>query len=239
MNNDELIEVIKSQAYWRIEIHSTEYQANRLSTRAGMEDLLSKATVSLRGWPYPYYGVRAEDLAYNGKWLEGKVNWDRFREYWRLYESGQWIHYSNVRTAGIPREEIFRGRAPLPPQHAGYISVRVEVLFTLTEILHFAVGLAQYGVLEPEAFLSIELHNTKDYMLFESFERFFRDGYVNPSDTPITFEHRLSTDELPALADKIALDMAVKVYSIFNWIPAEAAIRNLVEEQRKLIERRL
>jgi len=239
MNNDELIEVIKSQAYWRIEIHSSEYQANRLPTRAGMEDLLSKATVSFRGWPYPYYGIRADDLAYNGKWLEGKINWDRYIEYWRLYESGQWIHYSNVRTAGIPREEIFKGRTPLPPQHAGYISVRGEVLFTLTEILHFTVGLAQCGVLEPEAFLSIELHNTRDYMLFESFERFFRDGYVNSSDTPITFEHILPSAELPALADKIALDMAIKVYSIFNWIPAEAAIRNLVEDQRKLIERRL
>ena len=76
-------------------------------------------------------------------------------------------------------------------------------------------------------------------MLFESFERFFRDGYVCSSDTPITFEHRLLPDELPALADKMVLDMAVKVYSIFNWIPAEAAIRNLVEDQRKLIERRL
>lgn len=239
MTNEELVKEIKSQAYWRIEIHSTEYQPKRLPTRAGMEELLSKAAVSLRGWPYPYYRPKPEELTYNGKWLEGRINWDRYREYWRLYESGQWIHYSNVRTAGMPVEEIFRGRAPLPSQHAGYISVRGEVLFTLTEILHFAVGLAQSGMLEPEAFLSIELHNTKDYMLFESFERFFRDGYVNPSDTPITFEHSLPPAELPARADKLALDMAIKVYSIFNWIPAEAAIRNLIEDQKKLIERRL
>jgi hypothetical protein len=239
MTNDELVKEIKSQAYWRTEIHSTEYQANRLPTRAAMEDILSKATVSLRGWPYPYYGIRAEDLAYNGKWLEGKINWEQYKEYWRLYESGQWIHYSKVRTAGMPVEEIFRGRLPRPLPHAGYIPIRGEILFTLTEVLHFAVGLAQRGLLEPEAFLSIELHNTKDYMLFESFEWFFRDGYVNPSDTPITFKHILPPVELPARADKMAMDMAIKVYSIFNWIPAEAAIRNLVEDQKKLIERRL
>jgi len=94
-------------------------------------------------------------------------------------------------------------------------------------------------VLEPEAYLSIELHNTKDYMLFESFDRFFHDGYVNPSDTPITFENSLPPAELPALADKMALDMAIKVYSVFNWIPTEPAIRNLGEDQKKLIERRL
>ena len=239
MNNDELIEEIKSQAYWRIVIHSTEYQTKRLPTRAGLENLLSKATVSLRGWPYPYYKPKPDELVYNGKWLEGKINWERYREYWRLYESGQWIHYSNVRTAGVPREEIFRGRAPLPPPHTGYISVRGEILFTLTEILHFAVGLGQSGVLEPEALLSIELHNTNDYMLFESFDRFFRDGYVNTSDTPITFEHNLLSAELPALADKMALDMAIKVFSVFNWIPAEVAVRTLAEDQKKLIERRL
>ena len=94
-------------------------------------------------------------------------------------------------------------------------------------------------MLEPEAFLSIELHNTQDYMLFESFERFFRDGYVNPSDRPITFEYSLPSAELPALADKMALDMAIKVFSVFNWIPAEAAVRTLDEDQKKLIERRL
>jgi hypothetical protein len=204
-----------------------------------MEDLLSKATVSLRGWPYPYYRPKPEELIYNGKWLEGWVDWEQYREYWRLYESGQWIHYANVHTAGIPREEIFRGRSPLPPQHAGYLPIRGEILFTLTEILHFAIGLGHGGVLDPKAFLSIELHNTKDYMLFESFERFFTNQYVNKSDMPITCELRLPTSELSATVDKIAMDMAIKVYSVFDWIPAKAAIRTLVEDQKKLIERRL
>jgi hypothetical protein len=41
------------------------------------------------------------------------------------------------------------------------------------------------------------------------------------------------------MADKMALDMAIKVFSVFNWIPAEAAVRTLAEDQKKLIERRL
>ena len=101
------------------------------------------------------------------------------------------------------------------------------------------MGLAQSGILDPIAFLSVQLHNTKDYMLFESFNRFFPHEYVNQWDTPITFEQSLPASELSAIADKIALDMAIKVFSVFGWIPAEAAIRNLVEDQKKLIERRL
>jgi hypothetical protein len=91
MNSDDLVAEIKSLGFWRIEFHSTIYQDKRLNSRATMQDLLSRATVSLRGWPYPYY--QAPETNYNGKWLEGSVNWPSYREYWRLYESGQWIHY--------------------------------------------------------------------------------------------------------------------------------------------------
>lgn len=237
MNNDELIKDIKSRGYWRVEFYSTEYQAKRLTTRAGMEALVSNATVSLRGWPYPYY--QAGETVYNGQWLEGKISWENYREYWRLYESGQWIHYARLHGAGAAREEVFKGRSPLPPPHAGYVHVRGYVLFTLTEIFRFAVGLAQGGVLDPTAFLSIQLHNTKDYMLYESFERFFPNKYVNQWDTPITFEQSLPASELSASADKMALDMAIKVFSVFGWSPADAAIRNLTEDQKKLIERRI
>ncbi len=234
MNNEELMKDIKSRGYWRVEFHSTEYQAKRLPTRASMETLVSKAAVSLRGWPYPYY--QAGKTAYNGQWLE--VEGENYREYWRLYESGQWLHYVRLHRAGAAREEVFRGTWPLPPPHAGYVHVR-DVLFTLTEIFHFAVGLAQGGVLDPTAFLSVQLHNTKDYMLYESFGWFFTYEYVNQTDTPIMFEQSLPARELSSSADKTALDMAIKVYSVFNWIPAEAAVRTLVEDQKKLIERRL
>ncbi|MBA7714068.1 hypothetical protein ES703_123082 [subsurface metagenome] len=235
MTNDELIEEIKSLGYWRVEIHSVEYQAKRLTTRKDMQEHLSSATVSLRGWPYPYY--EAGETAYNGQWLEGKIAWENYREYWQLYESGQWVHYARLHGAGAPRKEVFKGLTPLPPQHAGYVHVRGDILFTLTEIFRFAVGLAQGGILDPTAFLSVQLHNTQDYMLYESFNRFFPREYVNKWDTPITYEQSLPANELSAVADRTALEFAKKVFSVFGWIPADAAIRTLVEDQKKLIER--
>lgn len=237
MSHEELLAEIKSRGYWRVEIHSTEYQDNRLSTRAAMQDILSSATVSLRGWPYPYF--RAEETTYNGKWLEGQVNWSYFREYWRLYESGQWLHYLGLHGAWITREILFEGRSPLPPQHPGYLHVRGDVLYTLTEILRFAMGLAQGGVFDPAVFLSIQLHNTRDYMLFESFERFFPHEYVNQSDRPIEQQQSVPVGQLAAIADQIALEMAIKVFSVFGWVPGKAAVRTLAEDQKKLVERRL
>jgi len=237
VSHEELLAEIKSRGYWRVEIHSTEYQDNRLSSRAAMQDLLSSATVSLRGWPYPYFP--AEDTAYNGKWLEGQVNSGYQKEYWRLYKSGQWVHWLGLSGAWITRERLFEGLSPLPPQHPGYLHVRGDVLFTLTEILRFAVGLAQGDVLDPNAFLSIQLHNTHDYMLFESFNRFFTYSYVNQSDRPIEQQQSLPVGELSAVADQMALEMAIEVFSVFDWVPNEAAVRMLAEDQKKLIERRL
>jgi len=237
VNHEELLTDIKSRGYWRIEIHSTEFQDNRLPSRAAMQNLLSSAMVSLRGWPYPYF--RAEETTYNGKWLEGHDNWSYHREYWRLYESGQWLHYLGLRGAWITREELFKGQSPLPPQHAGYIHVRGDVLFTLTEIFRFAVGLALGGIFDPTAFLSIQLHNTRDYMLFESFERFFTYNYVNPLTRPIEQQQTLPVGDLYAVADQMALETAIKVFSVFGWVPSDAAIRTLAEDQKKLIERRL
>lgn len=237
MSNEELLAEIKSRGYWRVEIHSTKYQDKRLPTRPEMEDLLGKAAVSLRGWPYPYFS--SEETTYNGKWLEGQVKGDNFREYWRLYESGQWLHYDGLPGAWETREKLFQGRSPLPPQHPGYIHVRGDVLYTLTEILRFAVGLAQSGIFDPIVFLSIQLHNTHDYMLFESSPRFFPHEYVNKSDRPIEQNQSVPVGELAAIADQIALKMAKKVFLVFGWVPAEGAVRTLAEDQKKLIERRL
>ena len=239
MSNEELLAEIKSRGYWRVEMHSTEYQDKRLPTRHAMQDLLSSATVSLRGWPYPYF--RAEEATYNGKWLEGQVNWSYHKEYWQLYESGQWLHYLGLSGAWISREELFKGRSPLPTQHPGYLHVRGDVLFTLTEILRFAVGLAQVGIFDPTAFLSIQLHNTYDYMLFESFKRpwFFIQEYVNPSNKPIEQWKSVPVGQLSTVVDQLALETAIKVFEVFDWVPSEAAERMLAEDQKKLIERRL
>jgi hypothetical protein len=221
-------------------MYSSEYQEKRLPNRTAMHDLLTKATVSLRGWPYPYFV--AEETVYNGKWLEGQVNHSEYKEYLRLYESGQWIHYLSLSRAWITREELFESRSPLPPQHSGYLHIRGDILFDLTEMLRFAVGLVQNGILTSTASISIQLHNTSDYMLYEDFERpyFYIHKFVNQSEDPIEHHLSLPSDLLStAIADQNALEMAIKVFEVFNWIPTEAGIRMLTEDQKKLIERRL
>ena len=240
MRNENLLSEIKSRGYWRVEMHSIAYQNDRLPKRGAMQDILNSATVSLRGWPYPYF--RTEETTYDGKCLAGQINWRwGHKEDWRLHDSGQWIHYLSLPGAWVPREELFQGQSPLPAQRPGYLHIRGDVLFTLTEILRFAVGLAQGGVLAPTAFLSIQLHNTHDYILYENVSRpwFLMHEFVNPLNTPIEQQRSVPVSQLSAVADQMALDMAIKVFEVFGWVPSGEGIRWLAEEQKKLIERRL
>lgn len=239
MSNEGLLSEIKSRGHWRVEMHSTEYQENRLQTRRAMQDLIQKVAVSLRGWPYPYF--RSEGIFFDGNALEGQLDWDYHREYWRLYKSGQWLHYLGLYGAWVSREEIFKGLSPLPEQRSGYLHVRGDVLFTLTEILRFAVALGQAGVLDPTAFLSVELHNTHDYALFENFDRpwFLAHPYVNPSSTRVGLNTSVPIGQLSSVADQLALETAIKVFEVFNWMPSDDGVRWLADEQKRLIERRL
>ncbi len=76
-------------------------------------------------------------------------------------------------------------------------------------------------------------------MLYESFERFFTYNYVNTTDRPIEQQYTLPVSELSAVADQMAFNLAIKVFSVFGWVPQDAAIRTLAEDQKKIIERRL
>ncbi|MFQ5872196.1 MAG: hypothetical protein ACE5JL_00140 [Dehalococcoidia bacterium] len=236
MNYAGLLQEIKSRAYWRVEIRSTEYDSSRLPNRAAMTALLRAVVVSFRGWPYPYF--EPNESRYNGKWLEGHINWEAYKEYWRLYESSQWLHYFAAHGVWLPKDKLFSGRSPKPPDHAGYIHVR-DTLYTVTEVFRFAIGLAERGVLDPVAHLSISLCNTRDCMLYEDFERLFFYNYVSESDQPISQEWNVPASELRAVADEKALEMATKILSVFNWTPDEGQVRILADDQRKLLERKL
>jgi hypothetical protein len=62
---------------------------------------------------------------------------------------------------------------------------------------------------------------------------------VNTSNKPIEQQRSVSAGQLSGIADQLALETAIKVFEVFGWVPGEAAERMLVEDQRKLIERRL
>lgn len=243
MTNLPLLEKIKSRAYWRVEIRPTVYEATRLQDRQAMEKAISVASVSLRGRPYPAFRLNEVRIAHTGTYLEGQLDENWFKEFWRFYQSAQWIHYLVAHTAWMPKAELFRNRWPQPADHAGFIHI-TDTLFTITEILRFAVGLAEQHLLDPDLYMSIQLCNTRGYALYEStfdspFSWYEPDRLVSNANDPITQEITMPAARLRSVADEKALAIASGIFAGFGLVMAPDHKRLLAAKQRELLERRL
>ena len=227
MSAEDLVKKIQSVAYWRVVIRPTEYDAKRILSLSRCKELMEKSQVVLRGWDYPH----VERIQSGESWVEDRYDWEgRHLEYWRFYQSGQFVHHFSCPEEFSP----LTNRAPAPDR---YLSVE-NVVYTLTEILEFASRMAKHDVLTPSVEISIQLRGMMNRELtFTHSSRWVPSGsYVSRTDH-VSYELTTSEAELRARSQDLALDAAVAIFERFGWFNPSRTI--LAEDQRKLLERRL
>lgn len=235
MSTQELIKKIQSKGYWRVEIRPTIFNKLHVPTLGEAQKIVKSCIVSLRGWDYPHWNQNT--IQNMQDWVESWVDWDHFIEYWRFYQSGQFIHLFAIHEDHMNMEEILPISYPLKTKHAGYLGF-VSALYQVTEIFEFAARLSNKGIFSPKAFISISLHNIKDHQLVTyGGSRFLRNDYVHSTDTPILIEQEISDQDLVSKSDEFALDYIVNIFERFQWNnPPRQAFS---EDQKKLREHRL
>lgn len=235
MNTQELIDKIKSKGYWRVEIHPTIFNKLRVPTLGEAQKLVQSCIVSLRGWDYPHWN--ANTVRNMSDWVESWEDWQYYIEYWRFYQSGQFVHLFALHEDYMNMEEVLPTRYPPRPKRAGYLGF-VSTTYQVTEIFEFAARLANKGMLNPKASISISLHNIRDHQLATwSGSRHLPDNYVYPADTPIVIEREIPEQELVAKPDEFALDYVINIFERFQWNNPPRQVFS--EDQKKLRERRL
>ena len=126
---------------------------------------------------------------------------------------------------------------PPRPKRAGYLGF-VSTIFQITEIFEFAARLSSKGVLGPNTFISIGLHNVKDHQLTSfSINRMLGDNFVNTSDNPIIIDREIPEQDLVSEPDEFALDFVIEIFERFQWNNPPRQVFG--EDQKKLRERRL
>src|SRR5690348_12794894 len=86
---------IKSKGYWEIELRPSVYKKDNLSL-SECNEIIEKYQVRLRGWYYPHIAHHEYGEVFNGdNFVEGLVDSFKHLEVWRMYTSGQFIHYLN------------------------------------------------------------------------------------------------------------------------------------------------
>ena len=94
--------------HWRVNFRPNDYKEDLIPTLSKCFDTIEKNKLSLRGWDYPHLSRRDTEREQGNNWV---ASWSAFMghyEYWRFYQSGQFIHLFSVResTEGDFKEKI-------------------------------------------------------------------------------------------------------------------------------------
>lgn len=214
---------LQAAGYWRVLIRPTQYREDRIPTLSACRQTLEDSVVRLRGWDYPH--IDHEHTQNRQSWMESSVDWLHGHiEYWRFYQSGQFIHYFAMREDYEDSSRNIKGLD------------FVNTIYTFTEIFEFAARLAARGVLSPSAEVSAHLHGCDGRRIFSWDRGRYLREYMS-TEPVIRFSETLPESTLLSEAASFAVRATVFVFERFNWTEAPEGL--LVEEQAKLLERRL
>jgi hypothetical protein len=198
---------------------------------------MESTAVRLRGWDYPH--LDREGRANGNDWIASWVNWERHIEYWRLFQSGQFIHHFAFWEDYEPHENLdaanrrfgnangFTARTFLDP---------VGMLYTLTEIYQFASRLALAGILGAACTVELALLGTLDRVLWTTDPGRAWFGLYRCTQTDIARPaHRPTSVDIIERPDAMALEAALWFFERFGW--HDPPVSSLRDDQARFLAR--
>lgn len=232
---EEFVNKIKEKGYWRILIRPNHFNNVKVQDIKDLSRLIEQTEVRLRGWYYPHYG--RENRSVGKDYIQSFCDYTSHKEFWRFYQSSQFIHYRAIRE---DYEFDYSKRRPLsinePSPTNKYLEILIT-LYTITEVLEFAARLANKDIYDDNIYISISLNDLYDRQLF-----FYDDGRdlwgnYRSKENELEFEKTFNTKDFITNHNQFAVDAAYWFFQRFNWTACPKGL--LKEEQNKLIERRL
>lgn len=236
------IEDIKKLGYWKVNFYPAEVNTALIPKVGDIREIVRNATIELRGWDYPHFPTETrdhQDCYVAGDKFEGWINWQQYREVWRMYQSGQFIHLFGLREDRLAEDNWLSEDHPYKQIKPGSVLEVIGTIYTITEIFAFLRNLVQAGIFQDKVVVELELHNTENRSLHISdFRRapLFGDYRSRIKDIILPVNTYSAQDILENYLD-LALDQTVNLFQQFNW--TNPPIEVIKEDQKKLIERRL
>lgn len=220
-----LLDDIKGAGHWRINFRPTAPLAEKLSIKLCRE-AVSTSNVELRGWDYPHVLLRQDEhsgYANGENFFEAWTSFMTHREFWRMYQSGQFLHY---RAMWEDREE-HHGLPERP-----FLSVE-GVIYLFTEIGEFSKRLISALAMPGGFDISVEARQTYGRRLWVGRNRmpFFEPKTTTAESVVINGQMAASGSENP---QQVALQMCRDFFDRFGWNPPDDQIQ---ADQVRLLKR--
>jgi hypothetical protein len=228
----EVLSKIKTRGYWEVLIRPAKFVENRIESLGRCKEIIRDLSVRWKGWYYPHYSFKNPPT--NGiDYIEQSLDFQQYLEFWRYYQSGQFIHFFGM-VEDWQDQVTEWSKTNLKPFEALDV---IDALYTFTEIYEFMSRLAAKELLGDSCKISITLHRTKNRQLIMLDRKRHFSGLYKSELEPIPREISISTAELMAKSAELSLDHTIWVFEKFNWDNPPRGV--LLEDQKKLIERRL
>jgi len=228
MVDEDVIDKIKSRGYWRVNIRPLKYEKNAVVSLSDLRDIIHNCKVRYRGWPYPL--VKDEEINSGENFILGGVNWQDHIEYWKIYQSLQFLHYFAMREDWEDRvDNFFGGKIKNPRKPGSGLSI-IGTLYSVTEIFEFTLRLIQNHPYEFGMKINIGLYGTMNRKLFFYDKSRMLDGDYTAKIPEIIYEKEFSLEEFMSNSQQFALDCCVHIFERFNWTNVP---RNLLESEQK------
>jgi hypothetical protein len=221
MSNREILDQTLSRGYRRIIIRPEKFKEDRISDFSSLDKIMKNDTVKMYSWVFPLTGLVIFPPVYGKDYIErGLDNFD-YHEFWRFYQSGQFIHFSGM----LPdwREKCFV--RPLSYQNLNS-DIRVlgigETILYFTLVFEFLSRLAVKDFWEDITTVDFLFGNLENRTLwvdgtsrFPLWRQFESSGDLR--SLTVFKERKFSKQDLSTGGDSFALEASSEVFKRFGW----------------------
>jgi hypothetical protein len=219
LDDQTVIDQVRRVGHYRVALEPIGYDKERVKTLGGLWRLVEDTKVSLRGWDYPHVSRRDGERSQGNHHIASWVSWSRHQEYWRFYQSGQFVHLFAFRENEAEFSELLRSHVvpfvTIGPSTSGFLSI-TSTIWTFTEIFEFISRLGARGLLPDGAGVRIEMRNVKDRVL--GFSEWTRDvhGLYAAGEETIGQTFSYSQEDLVSNAKSNAVAVAAWFFERFG-----------------------
>lgn len=229
--------------YWRVNFRPDVYQDEAIPSLSECFQIIEKNKVRLRGWDYPHLSNRDNERTQGINWVASWSNFMGHLEYWRFYQSTQFLHLFSVREA---TEEQWR--STLQKQTAfhlahvsdvdwekvpGFISI-INFLYNVTDIIEFATRLCQAQVYKGNLNISIQINQIRGFILTTDLNHAW-DIYCSAGEDSLAKTWTIDCESLIANSPHYSLDIIIWFFERFGWLnPSRDVLRKDIDNYLKV-----
>lgn len=219
-----LLERIQKLGHWRVVIRPNSPIGDLLQFQQCLS-IVQENRVSIRGWDYPHLSSRQDESGGCGRgenYYESWCDWDSFLEFWRMFQSGQFLSYNAVHSdVGSFKSE-------------SKILDISDAIYTVTEFAEFSHRLARQGLYSRGYSISVSLRNTAGRSLSVGQNRMpFCDKKDTAADN-LEVTRVIDGKNTMSPAADLARDILLSLFDAFGWNPDP----NQIQKEQEAFYRR-